>query len=254
MVVGRAGIGLDNVDVDAATRRGVMVVNAPQSNIVSAAEHTMALLLSLARKIPQAHSSLTAHKWERSRFNGVEVEHMGRIAERDTRLLTLSVLNGLLAGRTEEEVNLVNAPSLAEERGIQVSERREVIARDFADLIRITIVSGEERVRVVGTTLGHRHRPLLLEAWGQRFNVQIDEPHLALFRYSDVPGLVGHVGSTLGDRGINISAAAVGRHDEGGGDDLAVMAVTTDMVVPDSVVAEIATSDGFVAGRAISFE
>jgi D-3-phosphoglycerate dehydrogenase / 2-oxoglutarate reductase len=109
-------------------------------------------------------------------------------------------------------------------------------------------------VRVVGTTLGHRHRPHLLEAWGQRFNVQIDEPHLALFRYSDVPGMVGRVGSTLGDRGINISAAAVGRHDEAGGDDLAVMAVTTDMVVPDEVVAEIAGSDGFVAGRAISFD
>ncbi|MFZ4811022.1 MAG: phosphoglycerate dehydrogenase, partial [Ilumatobacteraceae bacterium] len=60
VVVGRAGIGLDNVDVDAATRRGVMVVNAPQSNIVSAAEHTMALLLAQARNVPQAHAALTA--------------------------------------------------------------------------------------------------------------------------------------------------------------------------------------------------
>jgi D-3-phosphoglycerate dehydrogenase len=466
-VIGRAGVGVDNVDVPAATKRGIVVANAPEANTVAAAEHTVALMLALARNIPQAHASLTSGKWERSKFGGtevegktlgilgfgrigqlvatrarafgmrvvaydpfvsterfrelgvekaetpadvlatgdfitlhlpktpetqgfintetlakckdgvriinvargplvvdedlkaaldsgkvagaaldvfttepitdhplfgypnvvvtphlgastaeaqdragvqtaeqvvnaltggvvstavnippvsqedmevlgpflplaarlakvaaalapsvdrVEVEHMGRIAERDTRLLTLSVLNGLLAGRTEEEVNLVNAPSLAEERGIQVSERREVIARDFADLIRITIVSGDERVRVVGTTLGHRHRPHLLEAWGQRFNVQIDEPHLALFRYSDVPGMVGRVGSTLGDRGINISAAAVGRHDEADSDDLAVMAVTTDTAVPDDVVAEIAGSDGFVAGRAISFD
>ena len=58
LVVGRAGIGLDNVDLDAATRRGVMVVNAPQSNIVSAAEHTMALLLAQARNVPQAHAAL----------------------------------------------------------------------------------------------------------------------------------------------------------------------------------------------------
>ena len=58
VVVGRAGIGLDNVDVDAATTRGVMVVNAPQSNILSAAEHTMALLLAQARNIPQAHAAL----------------------------------------------------------------------------------------------------------------------------------------------------------------------------------------------------
>src|ERR1043166_9556325 len=73
MVVGRAGIGLDNVDVDAATRRGVMVVNAPQSNIVSAAEHTIALLLAQARNIPQADAALRAGRWERAPFQGVEL-------------------------------------------------------------------------------------------------------------------------------------------------------------------------------------
>ena len=67
------GIGLDNVDVAAATRRGVMVVNAPQSNILSAAEHTMALLLAQARNVPQAHAALTAGRWERSRWEGVEL-------------------------------------------------------------------------------------------------------------------------------------------------------------------------------------
>jgi D-3-phosphoglycerate dehydrogenase len=72
-VVGRAGIGLDNVDVEAATRRGVMVVNAPQSNILSAAEHAMALLLAQARNIPQAHAALVAGKWERSKWEGVEL-------------------------------------------------------------------------------------------------------------------------------------------------------------------------------------
>ena len=72
-VIGRAGIGVDNVDVEAATKRGIMVANAPQSNIVAAAEHTIALMLALARNIPQAHASLTAGRWERSRFGGVEV-------------------------------------------------------------------------------------------------------------------------------------------------------------------------------------
>jgi D-3-phosphoglycerate dehydrogenase len=73
VVVGRAGIGLDNVDVAAATDRGVMVVNAPQSNILSAAEQAMALLLAQARNIPQAHSALVAGKWERSKWTGVEL-------------------------------------------------------------------------------------------------------------------------------------------------------------------------------------
>src|SRR6476619_5014511 len=73
VVVGRAGIGLDNVDVVEATRRGVMVVNAPRSNILSAAEHTMALLLAQARNVPQAHAALVAGRWERSRWTGVEL-------------------------------------------------------------------------------------------------------------------------------------------------------------------------------------
>ncbi len=73
VVVGRAGIGLDNVDVAAATGRGVMVVNAPQSNILSAAEHTMALLLAQARNVPQSHAALVAGRWERSKWEGVEL-------------------------------------------------------------------------------------------------------------------------------------------------------------------------------------
>ncbi|MGH9080805.1 MAG: NAD(P)-dependent oxidoreductase, partial [Acidimicrobiales bacterium] len=73
VVVGRAGIGLDNVDVAAATERGVMVVNAPQSNILSAAEQAMALLLAQARNVPQAHAALVAGKWERSKWEGVEL-------------------------------------------------------------------------------------------------------------------------------------------------------------------------------------
>src|SRR6266540_553130 len=72
-VVGRAGIGLDNVDVAAATRLGVMVVNAPQSNVISAAEHTVALILAQARDIPRADAALRDGRWERSRFQGAEL-------------------------------------------------------------------------------------------------------------------------------------------------------------------------------------
>ncbi|MGA1147828.1 MAG: phosphoglycerate dehydrogenase [Ilumatobacteraceae bacterium] len=73
VVVGRAGVGLDNVDVAAATTAGVMVTNAPESNIVSAAEHTIALLMSMARNIPQAHAALVDGRWERSKWEGVEL-------------------------------------------------------------------------------------------------------------------------------------------------------------------------------------
>jgi D-3-phosphoglycerate dehydrogenase len=476
-------VGVDNVDVPAATKRGIVVANAPQSNVVTAAEHTLALLLALARNIPQAHASLTAGKWERSKLSGVElydktlgilgfgrigqlvaqraqgfgmrviafdpyvgaeryrelgvervetsdelyaraefitihlpktpdtegwldaeafakmrdgvrilnvargpllveadlqaaldsgkvagaaldvfseepitehplfgysnvivtphlgastaeatdragfqaaeqvvaaltggvvssainipaippedweavgpflplcehlgriaaalaadplpagadqpaaaagsidrveVEFLGRIAERDDRLLTIAVLNGVLAGHTEEQVNYVNAPALAEERGIQVAETKEPVARDFTDLVRVTVQGGGARQRVVGTCLGRRNRPHLLEAWGQRFNVQLD-PHLALFSYRDVPGMIGRVGTVFGEHGVNIVSAAVGREpgedDHHAGDALAAMVLTTDAPVPPDVVREIVASEGFVDGRAVS--
>ena len=72
-VIGRAGVGVDNVDVDAATRKGIVVANAPGANVVSAAEHTIGLLLALARNIPQAHGALREGRWERSRWGGVEL-------------------------------------------------------------------------------------------------------------------------------------------------------------------------------------
>lgn len=72
-VIGRAGIGVDNVDVDAASRRGIVVVNAPTSVVVAAAEHTVALILSLCRRIPQAHQSVASGRWERGRFIGTEL-------------------------------------------------------------------------------------------------------------------------------------------------------------------------------------
>jgi D-3-phosphoglycerate dehydrogenase len=462
-VIGRAGIGVDNVDVAAATKRGIVVANAPQSNVVAAAEHTIALMLALARNVPQAHSSLTAGRWERSRFGGVEVyektlgvlgfgrvgqlvaararafgmrivafdpfvsaerfrelgvekaetsaevyaqadfvtlhlpktaetrgwldaeafarmregvrivncargeliddaalkdaldsgkvagaaldvfpsepitdyplfgypnvvvtphlgastteaqdragvqtaeqvvaaltggvvstavnipaispedmdvlgpflplvdrlgrlasalapgvdrveiEYFGRIAERDTRLLTLAALQGVLTGHCEEEVNLVNAPSLADERGIGVSERSETAARDFTDLVRIAIVSGRERYRVVGTTLGRQNRPHLLEAWGQRFNLQLDEgAHLTLFRYPNRPGMLGRVGTLLGERGINISTATQGV--QAADDELNVVIVVTDSHIPDDVLRAVLDEPGVIDGRTL---
>src|SRR5207248_11406467 len=69
-IVGRAGVGVDNIDIEAATRQGIMVVNSPTGNIIAAAEHTIAMLMALTRQIPAANSSTKAGKWEKSRFVG----------------------------------------------------------------------------------------------------------------------------------------------------------------------------------------
>jgi D-3-phosphoglycerate dehydrogenase len=191
---------------------------------------------------------------EGSSVDRIEVELLGRIAERDTRPLTTATLLGVLAGHTEEDVNQVNAPALAVERGIEVVEIKNTGARDFENLVRITVAAGGRRERVVGTTFGRRHRPHLLEAWGQRFDVQVDD-HLSLFRYEDVPGMIGRVGTAFGEAGVNIVSAAVGRQadsaaEEGTGH--AAMVVTTDGAVPRDVIDRLVASDGFVDGRTLS--
>ncbi len=467
--VGRAGVGVDNVDVPAATKRGIVVANAPQSNVITAAEHTMALLLALARNIPQAHASLTSGKWERSKFSGVELfektlgilgfgrigqlvaqrarafgmrviafdpyvgaeryrelgvekadssdavyaaadfltlhlpktpdtegwldaealakckdgvrvlnvargplvvdedlkaaldsgkvagaaldvfqsepitdhplfsypnvivtphlgastaeatdragyqaaeqviaaltggvvtsavnvpaispedmavlgpfvplcrslgriaielargssidrihtEFLGRIADHDTRLLSIYVLLGALRGHTEEEVNEVNAPAIAEERGIGLAETKRTQVRDYADLIRVSVFCGDDSVRVAGTLIGRRNRSHLLEAWGQRFDIQLED-HITLLRYRDVPGMIGRAGTIFGAHGVNIVSAAVGRQSNethGAQGRLAAMAITTDTAVPHGVVEEIVAGEGFVEGRTVS--
>src|SRR5207253_33784 len=72
-VIGRAGVGIDNVDVEAATRRGIVVANAPESTVISAAEHTIGLLVAMTRNIPQAHAALKEGRWERKTYGGIEL-------------------------------------------------------------------------------------------------------------------------------------------------------------------------------------
>ena len=106
--------------------------------------------------------------------------------------------------------------------------------------------------RVVGTVLGHHNRPHLLEAWGQRFNLQLED-YVALFRYRDVPGMIGRVGTVFGEAGLNIAAAAVGHQPEDASDDgCAVMVVTTDQPVPQAIIDQLVASDDFVEGKAVS--
>jgi D-3-phosphoglycerate dehydrogenase len=466
-VVARAGVGVDNVDVEAATTLGIVVANAPESNVVTAAEHTMALLLALARNVPQAYASLIAGKWERSKFSGVELyektlailgfgrigqlvaqrargfgmriiafdpfvsaeryrelgvekaasveelyaqadfltvhlpktpetegivnaeafakmrdgvrvlnvarggliddaalkdaldsgkvagaaidvfvgepvtEHplfgypnvvvtphlgastaeatdragfqsaeqvvaaltggvvstavnipaigaedmealgpflplatqlgriamrlaegssverieaafLGRIADFDTRLLGLAVIVGALQGRTEEQVNLVNAPTMAAQRGIVYEEKVVSEAQDFHELIRVTVIAGEERVAVAGTGIGPSRVPHLVEVLGRRLTIEL-EPFVTVFRYQDLPGMIGRVGTIFGAHGINISSAAVGHAPDGESElrRLAAMVVTTDTAVPEDVVAEIVASDGFEGGWSV---
>jgi D-3-phosphoglycerate dehydrogenase / 2-oxoglutarate reductase len=461
-VIGRAGTGVDNVDVDAATKRGIVVANAPEANSIAAAEHTMALMLALCRNIPQAHASLAGGAWDRGKFKGtelygktlgvlgfgrigqlvaaraqafdmpvvaydkfvtaerfrelgvegaespeelyaradfvtlhlpktpetinlidaeaiarmrdgvrilncargelvdldalvqgldagkvagaaldvfpeepftghpilerddvvvtphlgastaeaqdragvvtaeqvtaaltggvvttavniaavrpevmeqlapfvplceklgrlaqaltdgtpdrVEVEFRGRLADQDTRILGIAALVGILSGHTEEPVNLVNGPHMAEERGIELTETRDAASEDFTELVVLRVNAGEGSVEVAGTGVGPRNIPYLARVWSEDFYLPFAE-HLTIFRYSDRPGMIGRVGTIFGEEGVNIVSAAVGA--ESGGE-TAVMALTTDAPVNQSTVDRILELDGFAVGRAVS--
>ncbi|HEU4707635.1 MAG TPA: phosphoglycerate dehydrogenase [Solirubrobacterales bacterium] len=460
-VIGRAGTGVDNVDIPAATRRGIIVANAPESNSVAAAEHTLALALALFRNVPQAHGTLVEGRWDRAKFKGSELygktlgvigfgrigqlvakraqsfdmeviafdkfvsaerfrdlgvegadnieqllgradlvtlhtpktpettgminaetiaamkdgarlvncargelvdldaltaglesgklagaaldvfpeepftehpifargdvvvtphlgastaeaqdragvvtaeqvtaaltggvvtnavniaavrpeamealapfvplceklgrlaqglgsgsidrvsaEFRGRIASHDTRLLGIAVLAGILSGHTEEPVNLVNAPQMGEERGIELSETTDASAEDFTELVRVRVATAEGEVEVAGTSVGPRHEPYLVSAWGESFYLPFAE-HITVFRYADRPGMIGRVGTVFGEEGVNIVSAAVGA--ESGGE-RAVMALTTDAPVRQETIERILGLEGFAHGRSV---
>jgi D-3-phosphoglycerate dehydrogenase len=459
-VIGRAGVGVDNVDVEAATRRGIVVANAPESTVTSAAEHTVGLLVALARNIPQAHAALKQGRWERSAWGGVELEgktlgvlgcgrigqqvarralglgmrvvaydpfvakerfrelgieraeapedvygaaefltlhlpltdetresigagafermpdgvrlinaargelvdedallealrsgkvaaaaldvfsaepysgplleldnvvvtphlaasteeaqdragvivaeqvvaaldgalvtnavnipairaedmealgpyvplaaKLGRLAMElaggradqislayygslsgyDTRLLTVAALNGAFQGRSETLVNYVNAPLIAAERGIEVREERRRASRDFTNLVRVSVRSNGEEVRVAGTTIGKDNRHWLVSALGFELEMEL-APLLVFFRYDDLPGVIGRVGTLFGTAGVNIANMAVSRTNRGG---KALMALSVDSPPPQELV-DGARREGFDDVRFIS--
>jgi D-3-phosphoglycerate dehydrogenase len=134
-VVARAGVGLDNVEVSAATDRGVLVVNAPTSNIVSAAEHAVALLLAVARQVPEAHATLQGGEWKRSKFSGVElngktvgVVGLGKIGQLFAQRLAAF-------GTTLIAYDPYASPARAAQLGIELVSLDELLSR--ADVISV---------------------------------------------------------------------------------------------------------------------
>jgi D-3-phosphoglycerate dehydrogenase / 2-oxoglutarate reductase len=211
--------------------------------------------LPLCTQLGRLSMSLAEHP----SVDRIEVAYRGHLADFDTRLLTLAVLNGAFEGRVEEHVNFVNAPAIAEERGIHVAESSESQSRDYSNLAAVTVVANGQRFEVAGTIFGPRNVPHLVSAYGQSFNIELAR-HLAIFRYSDVPGMIGKVGTVLGEHGINIASTAVGRAPDhepdapagGGSGRLAVMVVTVDSPVPAEVIGAITAIEGFESGRAVT--
>ena len=148
-IIGRAGVGVDNIDVEAATERGIIVCNAPTSNIVSAAEHTMALMLSCARHIPQANASMHEGKWERSEFSGVE------LYEKTLAIFGLGRVGGLVAERARAfGMKLIGydpycSPERAEQLGVKLADSIDEILPE-ADFISVHLPKTQETEGMFG--------------------------------------------------------------------------------------------------------
>lgn len=186
MVVGRAGIGLDNVDVAAATKRGVMVVNAPQSNIVSAAEHTMAMLLAQARNVPQAHAALTAGRWERSRWEGVE------LADKTLGIVGLGRIGKLVADRAKAfSMRLVAydpfvSSDRARQMGVELMPLDQVIAE--SDFITIHLPKNKETTGLINRELLAKAKSNLRLVNVARGGIVVEEDLAAAIRDGVIAG------------------------------------------------------------------
>lgn len=462
-VIGRAGVGVDNIDVKEATKRGVIVVNAPQSNVLSAAEHTIALIMACARSIPQAHCDLKAGRWEKGKWGktGVELQdkvlgiiglgrigflvaerarglkmkvlaydpyvpaerfhelgldradtpnrvyreadfltvhlpknaetigfvdddafaqmkdgvrvvnvarggiideeawaraiesgkvaaaavdvyptepttesplfkydnvvctphlgastveaqvragtiiaeqvaavlngqfasnavniplvpgeeadelmpflpvceqlgklivqiadgpvdsfdvtYEGALARYDARILTMGIMQGLLADKVEGPVNFVNVSSIAEERGLSIKETKQPAAVDYLNLITVTTRDRQGELSVSGTALGPKHKPRLVKVYRQDVDIEPAE-HMVFLRYDDVPGMIGKIGTKLGEFGINIGQMSVGRTVV---EQKAVMGLTLDSPISAEQLEELIATCGLHDGRRV---
>lgn len=157
IVVGRAGIGLDNVDTEAATERGVMVVNAPQSNTLSTAEHTMAMLLSQARNVPVANAALKAGRWERKQWTGVE------LADKTLGIIGFGRIGTLVAQRANAFGMKLIAydPFVSEDRarrlGVELVDLDTLAAR--SDFVTLHLIKTPETVGLLGKEFFDKAKP-----------------------------------------------------------------------------------------------
>ena len=178
----------------------------------------------------------------------VEVIYNGEITEVNTSFLTTAVLKGMLNPILESEINYVNAPSIAKSRGIKVTEVKEKEASDFSTLITVRAAAGDKVTEVQGTLFGTEGRIVRIN----RFRVDVD-PHarILICPHINRPGVIGTIGSIMGEAGVNISAMQVGKSDRAGTN---IMVLTVDHDISDETLARVVALDGIFDAKLVNFE
>jgi D-3-phosphoglycerate dehydrogenase len=182
--------------------------------------------------------------------NSLKIEYRGEISGFDTRLLDVSATKGLLARMVHEPLNFVNTPALARERGLRVETARISESSDYTNLVTLRLDSqgdGGENV-VSGTLVGPRMQPRIVDAFGFTVDI-VPEKYTLFIRNEDQPGMIGKIGTILGQHGVNIGNMAVGRNAPGLP---AAMAITVDEPISDEVLKSIVEVPGFTDARAVT--
>jgi D-3-phosphoglycerate dehydrogenase / 2-oxoglutarate reductase len=228
----------------AAALDGGLVTNAVNIPVIGAEDlEVLGAYIPLAAKLGRLAMELAEGHVEELRLT-----YFGALAQYDTRLLTVAALNGAFQGRSDQPVNYVNAPMIAAERGVDVREERSLSARDYTNLVRVEAVSNGQSLRVAGTTMGNDDRLWLVSALGFELDMEL-APLLVVFRYDDVPGVIGKVGTLFGEAGVNIANMTVSRTRQGG---QALMTLSIDSPAPPELVVQIHSQ--FDDARFISLE
>jgi D-3-phosphoglycerate dehydrogenase len=183
--------------------------------------------------------------------DALEISYEGQIADYDCRVLTLSVLKGILGPVVDEPVSFVNAPQLAEERGLVVRETTSSSSRDYVNLIELRGHTAERATHVAGTLYGKHDAPRIVAI--DDYIVELPpSSHMLVVRNEDTPGMVARVATILGiEHGINIDEMDLGRGPAG---DVSLMLLATSTPVPPDVVAELRATEGVVDARAIELD
>jgi D-3-phosphoglycerate dehydrogenase len=222
----RAGVVI--AEQVAAALEGGLVTNAVNIPVIGAEDlEFLGAYIPLASKLGRLVMELAE-----GRVEEIRLTYFGGLAQYDTRILTVAALNGAFQGRSDQPVNYVNAPVIAAERGVEVREERRRASRDFMNLVLVEAVSNGQALRVAGTTIGTDHRLWLVSALDFELEMEL-APRLVVFRYDDVPGVIGKVGTMFGEAGVNIANMTVSRTRQGG---QALMALSIDTAPPPEVV------------------
>jgi D-3-phosphoglycerate dehydrogenase len=214
-------------------------------NIPSISEEAMQAIgpfLPLAETLGQLMSAIAEGP-----LSKVTVHYEGELAEHDARLLTLAVTKGLVEGGADEAVNYVNAPTVAAERGLQVSEAKDRRSPDYTNLVTLATTDQRGELTAGGTVFGPKNQPRLVKVYRHAIDIQPSQ-HMVFLRYEDVPGMIGRVGTIIGHHAINIAFMNVGRKKVEG---KAVMGLALDDPLPETVLDELRNIPGVDGVRAV---